>query len=55
VIEKSQEACLKSNHRIEDHFDQILAMVGIGSDAQREVEDWALSRYFCSPRDLRAT
>jgi DNA-damage-inducible protein D len=47
VIEKAQEACLKSNHRIEDHFEQILAMVGIGSGAKREVEDWALSRYAC--------
>ena len=47
VIEKAKEACLKSNHRIEDHFEQILDMVSIGSGAQREIEDWALSRYAC--------
>ena len=47
VIEKAREACLKSERRVEDHFEQILDMVGIGSGAQREVEDWALSRYAC--------
>ncbi len=47
VIEKAREACLKSNHRIEDHFEQILDMVAIGSGAQRAVEDWRLSRYAC--------
>jgi DNA-damage-inducible protein D len=47
VIEKAKEACLKSNHRLEDHFEQILEMVSIGSGAQRPVEDWKLSRYAC--------
>jgi DNA-damage-inducible protein D len=47
VIEKAKEACLKSNHRIEDHFEQILEMVGIGSGAQRGITDWTLSRYAC--------
>jgi DNA-damage-inducible protein D len=47
VIERAREACLKSNHRIEDHFEQILEMVSIGSGARRELEDWALSRYAC--------
>ena len=30
-----------------DHFVGITEMVGIGSGAQRAVEDWALSRYAC--------
>jgi DNA-damage-inducible protein D len=47
VIEKAREACLKSAHRVEDHFEQILEMVSIGSNAQRPVEDWKLSRYAC--------
>jgi DNA-damage-inducible protein D len=47
VIEKAKEACLKSDHRIEDHFEQILDIVSIGSGAQREIEDWKLSRYAC--------
>src|SRR5664279_2340022 len=47
VIEKAKEACLKSQHRVEDHFEQILEMVGIGSGARRGIEDWKLSRYAC--------
>lgn len=47
VVEKAREACLNSAHRVADHFEQILEMVSIGSGAQRELEDWALSRYAC--------
>jgi len=47
VLEKAREACLNSSHRVEDHFEQILEMVSIGSGAQRPVEDWKLSRYAC--------
>jgi DNA-damage-inducible protein D len=47
VIEKAREACLNSAHPVEDHFEQTLAMVSIGSGAQRPVEDWKLSRYAC--------
>jgi hypothetical protein len=47
VIEKAKEACAKSGHAVADHFAEIRNMVGIGSGAQREVEDWALSRYAC--------
>ncbi len=47
VIEKAREACLKSSHRVEDHFEQMLEMVEIGSGAQRPVEEWRLSRYAC--------
>jgi hypothetical protein len=32
---------------VADHFAEMRNMVGIGSGAQREVEDWALSRYAC--------
>ena len=47
VIEKAREACLKSARKVEDHFEQILEMVAIGSGAQRPIEDWRLSRYAC--------
>jgi DNA-damage-inducible protein D len=47
VIEKAKEACAKSGHAVADHFAEMRNMVGIGSGAQREVEDWALSRYAC--------
>jgi DNA-damage-inducible protein D len=47
VIERAKEACAKSGHAVADHFAEIRNMVGIGSGAQREVEDWMLSRYAC--------
>ena len=50
VIEKAKEACAKSGHAVADHFAEIRNMVGIGSGAQREVEDWMLSRYACYQR-----
>jgi hypothetical protein len=33
------EACTKSGHMVSDHFVGITEMVGIGSGAQRELED----------------
>src|ERR1039458_964003 len=47
VIEKAKEACAKSGHAVADHFAEMRNMVGIGSGAQRPVEDWKLSRYAC--------
>jgi len=47
VIEKAKEACAKSGQAVADHFAEMRNMVGIGSGAQRELEDWALSRYAC--------
>ncbi len=47
VVAKAKEACKNSSHRIEDHFEDILEMVGIGSGAQRPVENTKLSRYAC--------
>jgi DNA-damage-inducible protein D len=45
VIEKAKEACAKSGHPVADHFAEIRNMVDTGSGAQREIEDWLLSRY----------
>jgi DNA-damage-inducible protein D len=47
VINKAREACANSGHTVSDHFVDITEMVGIGSGAQRPIEDWALSRYGC--------
>ena len=47
VIEKAKEACAQSGHAVADHFAEMRNMVDIGSGAQREVEDWMLSRYAC--------
>jgi DNA-damage-inducible protein D len=47
VIAKAREACATSGHAVANHFVDINEMVSIGSGAQRELEDWALSRYAC--------
>ena len=47
VITKAREACAKSDQKVSDHFVEITEMVSIGSGAQRQVEDWAFSRYAC--------
>jgi len=47
VIELAREACAKSNQSVTDHFEDVLAMVDIGSGARRELPDIRLSRYAC--------
>ncbi len=47
VIEKAKLACQNSGQRVEDHFEDILEMVGIGSGAERAVDSVKLSRYAC--------
>lgn len=47
VIEKAIAACDNSENSIEDHFAEVGKMVNIGSGAEREIEDLALSRYAC--------
>lgn len=47
VVERAKTACRNSGQKPEDHFEDILDMVDIGSGAQREVDDVRLSRYAC--------
>ena len=47
VIERAKEACLNSEQNIEDHFEDYLEMVGIGSGANRNMESVKLSRFAC--------
>ena len=47
VLEKARAACRNSNQPIESHFAHLRKLVGIGSGAQREVEEIQLSRYAC--------
>jgi DNA-damage-inducible protein D len=48
VIEKAKEACLNSGQEIENHFEDFLEMVSIGSGAKRPMDDGVkLSRYAC--------
>jgi DNA-damage-inducible protein D len=47
VVERAREACRNSSQPVEDHFEDVLAMVEIGSGALRELPDVRLSRYAC--------
>lgn len=47
VVERAKEACRNSDHLVEDHFEDVLEMVEIGSGAKRQIADIRLSRYAC--------
>lgn len=47
VIERAREASRNSGKEPDDHFEDILDMVEIGSGAKRQIEDVRLSRYAC--------
>jgi DNA-damage-inducible protein D len=47
VIEKAKVACGSAGSKAENHFVETPRMVAIGSGAQRETDDWYLSRYAC--------
>lgn len=47
VIQKAVTACGNSGQLADNHFSQVVKMVQIGSGAQREIQDIALSRYAC--------
>lgn len=47
VITKAKQACFNSGVEVQDHFAQVSAMVDIGSNAKREIQDVMLSRYAC--------
>lgn len=47
VLNKAKEASNSSGQEAENHFEDVLAMVKIGSGAQRELADIKLSRYAC--------
>ena len=48
VIERAKEACRHSGQLVENHIEDVLTMVDIGSGAKRELEDYRLSRYACN-------
>lgn len=47
VVDKARMACQQAGNQEDDHFADISKMVGIGSGAQRPVDDVRLSRYAC--------
>lgn len=47
AIKRAMNACKNSNIPVEDHFAQVSEMVPLGSGAEREVENYYLSRYAC--------
>jgi DNA-damage-inducible protein D len=47
VVEKAMTACEKAGQSVANHFSRVGKMVPLGSGAEREVEDFFLSRYAC--------
>ncbi len=47
VIDKAKKSCEKAGEEIKDHFADFGKMVQIGSGAQKEINDIALTRYAC--------
>ena len=47
VIDKAQKSCEQAGENAKNHFAEFSKMVEIGSGAQKEIEDIALTRYSC--------
>ena len=47
VVKKGMLSCKNNGIRVEDHFAGVSKMVILGSGANREVEDYMLTRYAC--------
>ncbi|MDP7181225.1 MAG: DNA damage-inducible protein D [Candidatus Woesearchaeota archaeon] len=47
VIQKAEEACKNSGYASADHFPEVRKMVDLGSGAEREIDDYVLTRYAC--------
>jgi DNA-damage-inducible protein D len=47
AMERAKEACENSSQPVENHFEDVLEMLDIGSGAKRQVDDIKCSRYAC--------
>lgn len=47
AIHRAMKACEQSGCEVSDHFAEVSEMVQIGSDAEREMDSYQLSRYAC--------
>ena len=47
AIQRAVESCKTQNINLDDHFREVTKMVKLGSGAQREVQDYMLTRYAC--------
>ena len=47
VIEKAKTACKNSRNKVDDHFVDVNKMIALAKTAERDVQDYQLSRYAC--------